>query len=62
MLQALNNFARRASMTRRQKDPLRLLTEEERNLLGRVSRSHAEATSHGARAKALLTVADSLTA
>ncbi len=29
-------------MTRRQKDPLRSLTEEERNLLIRISRSHAE--------------------
>jgi len=58
MLQALDNFARRASMTRRQKDPLRSLTEEERNLLVRISRSHAEPASHVARAKALLSVAE----
>jgi hypothetical protein len=29
MQQAIDNFTRRASMTRRQKDPLRPLTEEE---------------------------------
>src|SRR5215207_8820519 len=58
MLQALDNFARRASMTRRQKDPLRALTEEERILLVGISRSHAEPASHVARAKALLTVAE----
>jgi transposase len=45
-------------MTRRQKDPLRPLTEEERNLLVRISHSHAEPASHVARAKALLTVAE----
>jgi transposase len=45
-------------MTRRQKDPLRALTEEERNLLVRISRSHAEPAAHVARAKALLAVAD----
>jgi len=45
-------------MTRRQKDPLRELTEEERKLLVRISRSHAEPASHVARAKALLAVAD----
>jgi hypothetical protein len=39
-------------------NPLRPLTEEERNLLARVSRSHAEPASHVARAKALLTVAE----
>jgi hypothetical protein len=32
-------------MTRRQKDPLRALTEEERKLLVRISRSHAEPAS-----------------
>src|SRR5215210_3319991 len=58
MLQALDNFARRTSMTRRQKDPLRALTQEERNLLVRISRSHAEPASHVARAKALLAVAE----
>jgi hypothetical protein len=50
-------------MTRRQKDPLRALTEEERHLLERqllvrISRSHAEPASHVARAKALLSVAE----
>ena len=45
-------------MTRRQKDPLRPLTEEERKLLVRISRSHAEPAAHVARAKALLAVAD----
>ena len=47
-------------MTRRQKDPLRVLTEEERKLLVRVSRSHAEPAAHVARAKALLAVADGM--
>lgn len=45
-------------MTRRQKDPLRPLTQEERKLLVRISRSHAEPAAHVARAKALLTVAE----
>ena len=45
-------------MTRRQKDPLRPLTLEERKLLVRISRSHAEPAAHVARAKALLTVAE----
>lgn len=45
-------------MTRRQKDPLRPLTSEERRWLGRIARSHAEPASHVARAKALLAVAD----
>lgn len=45
-------------MSRRQKDPLRLLTEEERTQLERLSRSRSEAASHVARAKALLAVAD----
>ena len=48
-------------MTRCQKDPLRALTEEERHLLVRISRSHAEPASHVARAKALLTVAEGKT-
>ena len=60
MLQALDNVARGASMTRRQKDPLRPLTEEERKLLVRISRSYAEPASHVARAKALLAVADGM--
>jgi transposase len=45
-------------MTRRQKDPLRELTSEERQWLVRIARSHAEPASHVARAKALLAVAD----
>ncbi len=45
-------------MTRRQKDPLRPLTPEERKLLVRISRSQAEPAAHVARAKALLAVAD----
>jgi transposase len=45
-------------MTRRQKDPLRPLTQDERELLVRIGRSHAEPASHLARAKALLAVAD----
>jgi hypothetical protein len=45
-------------MSRRKKDPLRTLTEEERNWLERISRSQAEPASHVARAKQLLAVAD----
>jgi transposase len=45
-------------MTRRKKDPLRPLTEEERNWLERISRSYSEPASHVARAKEILAVAD----
>ncbi|MCP4538991.1 MAG: helix-turn-helix domain-containing protein, partial [Chloroflexi bacterium] len=45
-------------MTRRKKDPLRALTEEERTVLEQISRSQSEAASHVARAKEILTVAD----
>ena len=45
-------------MTRRQKDPLRPLTAEERQLLHQISRSHSEPASHVERAKLLLAVAD----
>lgn len=45
-------------MTRRQKDPLRPLTDDERDWLMRVARSQAEPAAHVARAKALLAVAD----
>lgn len=45
-------------MTRRKKDPLRKLTDQERLWLVRISRSQAEAAAHVARAKALLAVAD----
>ena len=47
-------------MTRRKKDPLRRLTEEEGRLLGRISRSRAEPAAHVARARALLAVAEGL--
>ena len=45
-------------MTRRQKDPLRPLTDGERTVLIRISRAQSEPASHVARAKALLAVAD----
>jgi transposase len=44
-------------MTRRQKDPLRPLTDEERAVLIQLSRAQSEPASHVARAKALLAVA-----
>jgi transposase len=44
-------------MTRRQKDPLRALTDDEYDWLVRVARSQAESAVHVARAKALLAVA-----
>ncbi len=44
-------------MTRRHKDPLRGLTDDERGWLQRIARSHAEPAAHVARAKALLAVA-----
>jgi len=48
-------------MTRRRKDPLRPLSEEERGILERICRSHSEPASHVARARALLCVADGST-
>jgi transposase len=45
-------------MTRRQKNPLRAITAEERTVLKQVSRGQSEPASHVARAKALLAVAD----
>lgn len=45
-------------MTRPQKDPLRSLTEEERDVLEQIARSYSEPASHVARAKSLLAVAD----
>jgi transposase len=45
-------------MTRRKKEPLRTLTEEERYWLERISRSHSEPAGHVARAKEILAVAD----
>jgi transposase len=44
-------------MSRRQKDPLRVLTDEERTVLTQISRAQSEPASHVARAKALLIVA-----
>jgi transposase len=48
-------------MSRRRKDPLRLLTEEERTCLEQLSRARSAPASHLARAKALLAVADGQT-
>lgn len=48
-------------MTRRRKDPLRPLTDDERAWLERISRASSEPASHVARAKALLAVADGQT-
>lgn len=45
-------------MTRRQTDPLRSLTDDERDWLARVARSQAEPAAHVARAKALLAVGE----
>ena len=45
-------------MTRHKIDPLRVLTDEEREVLTQISRSASEPASHVARAKALLAVAD----
>ena len=45
-------------MTRRKKDPLRPLSDEEREILEQLSRAQSEPASHVARAKALLAVAD----
>jgi transposase len=45
-------------MSRRKTDPLRKLTEDERNWLERISRSQVEPANHVARAKQILGVAD----
>jgi transposase len=45
-------------MSRRRKDPLRPLTDEERIVLEQVARARSEPASHVARAKMLLAVAD----
>jgi len=45
-------------MTRRKKDPLRPLTEEERAWLELISRSHSEPAAHVIRAKEVLAVAN----
>ncbi len=47
-------------MTRQKVDPLRTLTNEERDVLTHISRSASEPASHVARATALLAVADGL--
>ena len=44
-------------MTRRQKDPLHVLTEEERRALEQLSRAQSEPASHVIRAQLLLAVA-----
>jgi transposase len=48
-------------MTRRRKDPLRTLTEEERSVLESIARARSEPASHVARAKIVLAVADGAT-
>jgi transposase len=48
-------------MTRRRKDPLRALTEEERDVLEQIARAHSEPASHVARAKIVLAVSDGQT-
>jgi hypothetical protein len=45
-------------MSRRQKHPLRALTEDERSWLRKIARSKREPASHVARAKQLLAVSD----
>src|SRR3712207_8787878 len=45
-------------MSRRQKDPLRLLSEAERSSLARLSRSRSAPAARVSRARALLAVAD----
>jgi transposase len=45
-------------MTRRRKDPLRPLTQEEQEILEQIARAGSEPANHVARAKALLAVAD----
>jgi transposase len=45
-------------MTRRMKEPLRTLTEEERTWLERIGRSLSEPAAHVARAKEILAVAE----
>jgi transposase len=48
-------------MTRRKKDPLRVLTSAEREWLERMSRAQSEPASHVVRAKEILAVADGKT-
>jgi transposase len=48
-------------MTRRRKDPLRALTEEERDVLEEIARAHSEPASQVARAKMVLGVSEGQT-
>lgn len=48
-------------MPRRKKDPLRVLTGEEREVLEQIARAYSEPASHVARARLLLAVADGKT-
>ena len=48
-------------MSRRRKDPLRPLTEEEHQMLHQIARARSEPASHVARAKILVAVADGKT-
>ena len=48
-------------MSRRRKDPLRPVTDEEREVLEQMARARSEPASHVARAKVLLAVADGQT-
>jgi transposase len=48
-------------MTCRKQDPLRTLTEEERDILTQIARARSEPASHVARAKSLLAVAEGKT-
>jgi transposase len=48
-------------MTRRRKDPLRTLAQEERDVLEQIARARSEPASHVARAKSLLAVANGKT-
>lgn len=50
-----------APMTRRRKDPLRSLTDEEREVLEQISHSYSEPASHVARSKIILAVTDGKT-
>ena len=49
--------ARRPLLTRRKKETLRALSDEERNVLEQISRSDCQPAGQGARAKGLLAVA-----
>src|SRR4030042_1966929 len=59
--QAVIQLPRMWSMSRRQKNPLRPLTDEERTVLKQIWRAQSDPASHVARARALLQVADGST-